>query len=82
MDKSWKTEQHLPQPVELRDGGRQLHRDISQPGQNVGLGPSGPLDPLELGAPGSHSENDVVIHSLDMKAGLDPPQVFLRNCAG
>ena len=95
MDKSWKTEQHLPQPVELHDGGRQLHPDISQPGQygheaaeggakrgqTVRLGPGGPLDPVELGAPGGPSENDVVIHSLNMKAGLDPPQVFLLNCA-
>lgn len=91
MDRSWKAEQHFPQPIELHDRGRQLQPDINRSGQeghaiakagarerlHLRLGAGVPSDPVELGAPqGGPSDNDVIIHSLDMKAGLDPPQVL------
>ncbi|XP_076441439.1 LOW QUALITY PROTEIN: pikachurin-like [Babylonia areolata] len=47
--------------------------------QDVRLVAQNPPDPLELGAPGSLPDNDVVLHrSQDMKAGLDPPQAMYQ----
>lgn len=94
-DKSWKPEPQPSHPIVKNDGdgpatatdGTSLSRPTEQTvveggagdAHVVRLGAQNPPDPLELGAPGSLAEKDVIVHhSLDMKAGLDPPQAMYR----
>ncbi|KAL8612700.1 hypothetical protein ACOMHN_025351 [Nucella lapillus] len=90
-DKAWRPEQQPPHPITKSDGNGPASTDrinpLSRPKQQrvgeggrahlVRLGAQNPPDPVELGSnPASLLDKDVIVHhSLDMKAGLEPPQV-------
>jgi hypothetical protein len=83
VDTRWLSQhQQLPQPVEKSSEGRQPDNQSGQKSSsplNGGrqgskdvrlMGDKG-LDSVKLGV----SDNDVLVHSLDMKSGLEAPQV-------
>lgn len=85
VDNRWSSEQQVPQPVEKVSQGRQPQATDNQSGQtSSSLLETGSMDvkgtqladkpqgPVALRV--SSPSNDVLIHSLDMKPGLEQPQ--------